>query len=174
MKYISKNKQDTINYGRRFAQKLKGGEVIALFGGLGAGKTTFVQGVALEIGVKNRITSPTFIIMKLYGVPANQKIKKLCHIDAYRLNSADNLKDLGISDFLQKEDTVTIIEWPGKVTKTISGGRLIEINIEILPNDKRNIEFSQRLPFKIQPDKTRRSKNDQNIGKIKNEHSIQI
>jgi tRNA threonylcarbamoyladenosine biosynthesis protein TsaE len=140
MKYLSHNSLDTINYAKRFAQNLRGGETIALYGGLGAGKTTLSQGLALGLGVARNITSPTFAIMKLYNLPESEKIKKLCHIDAYRLHSADQLKEIGACDYLGNIEVVTIIEWPDKVAEIIPKEKLFALKITILSNDKRNIE----------------------------------
>ena len=68
MRAITHNATETINLGQRFARGLKGGEVVLLIGDLGAGKTTFVKGVAAGLGVKRTVNSPTFVIMKVYEV----------------------------------------------------------------------------------------------------------
>jgi tRNA threonylcarbamoyladenosine biosynthesis protein TsaE len=141
MKYISQNRLDTINFAKRFAQKkLRGGETIALYGDLGAGKTTLSQGFALGLGIARNITSPTFAIMKIYNTPGSSGIKKMCHVDAYRLHSADQLKEIGVCDYLGNIETVTIIEWPDKAAEMIPRENLVVLKITILPDDKRSIE----------------------------------
>lgn len=99
--------------GREIASRLKGGEVFALVGDLGAGKTTFVQGFAFELGVK-RVTSPTFIIMRSYR--AADKTKMLYHLDFYRFanNTKEELDNLGITAIWGRPENIVLIEWADK------------------------------------------------------------
>lgn len=92
--------------------------LLALSGDLGAGKTTLTQALAKELGVIENIVSPTFVIMKLYGIQGNVW-KHLIHIDAYRLESGDELKKLGFDDLIADKDNIIIIEWPEKVSECI-------------------------------------------------------
>ena len=95
--------------------------VLALRGDLGAGKTTFTQVLARELGVDESVTSPTFVIMKIYdllGQPADEsgkKFERLIHIDAYRFDSPNELDALNFVDFLKDSKNLIIIEWPEKV-----------------------------------------------------------
>ncbi|MBI5077135.1 tRNA (adenosine(37)-N6)-threonylcarbamoyltransferase complex ATPase subunit type 1 TsaE [Candidatus Falkowbacteria bacterium] len=75
MTILTKNERETIALGKKFAKTLKGGEVILLIGGLGEGKTTFVKGVAEGLGIKKNITSPTFVLMRVYLVKKSKKQK---------------------------------------------------------------------------------------------------
>lgn len=94
------------------AGELGGGEIICLSGDLGAGKTTFTQGLLKALDVKGPYTSPTFAIMKQYEIrDTRRKIRDIYHIDAYRIQAKDML-ELGFTDFTGKENTLTIIEWP--------------------------------------------------------------
>lgn len=93
------SEEQLIALGTRIASQLKGGDVVLLNGELGAGKTTFVKGLALGLGITTAITSPTYTISKEYG-------NILCHVDAYRVGS----EDLGIDDYIAKE-YVVCIEW---------------------------------------------------------------
>lgn len=125
--YISHSPKETFAIAQEFVGTLKGGEVLALFGDLGAGKTAFVQGLAAGLGVKVQVNSPTFAIMKLYQ--ANKgAIKHLCHVDAYRLNTAFELSDIGINDYSNQADTITAIEWADKV-KEILPKKIITIKL---------------------------------------------
>ena len=100
------------------AGKLKSGSVVALSGPLGAGKTTLVQMLARELGIKQSITSPSFTIFKLYDLPKPIRgIKKFCHIDLYRINKAE--KGVGFEEYLGEEDTVCFIEWAEKMKSTL-------------------------------------------------------
>ena len=124
MKIITKSEKETIGIAKEFADQLKGGEVLGLIGDLGAGKTCFTKGLALGLGIKKNITSPTFVLMKAY--PTKHKtIKNFIHIDAYRLHSYDDLLAIGIEDYIGKEDSVVIIEWADRVkTKKIKIERI--------------------------------------------------
>lgn len=100
----------------KFAKGLKGGEMVGLVGDLGAGKTTFTQMLSKELGITDRVTSPTFVIMQSFSgqLLMNQKPVKLYHLDVYRLDDFKDLEGLGLSDFMGKENTVTVVEWADK------------------------------------------------------------
>ena len=108
---ITKSEKETMTLAKKFASQLKGGEGIALIGELGAGKTVFIKGLAKGLGVKQTITSPTFVLMKIYEVNKKNKIKNLCHVDAYRLKDGRELIDIGLTDWLLKSKVITVIEW---------------------------------------------------------------
>ena len=116
--YTVNSIEDTYSLAKRIANTLDGGEVLLLDGDLGAGKTTFTKGLALALGVKEEVTSPTFTILNVY----ESGRVKLNHLDMYRVESADELAELGIEDCFD-EDAVTVIEWnkfeqvDGKVIK---------------------------------------------------------
>ena len=79
-KIITKKEEETRKFGLKLAKKIKAGDILALIGNLGAGKTTFIQGLAKGLGIKNKITSPTFVQLKIY--PASKRgIKNLYHFD---------------------------------------------------------------------------------------------
>lgn len=98
---------------------LKGGEVLALFGNLGAGKTTFTQYLAKHLGIKVRVTSPTFVLMNAFPakLPKSKKNIILLHLDLYRIKNFKEAKALGITEMWQRPDTVTVIEWADKIEK---------------------------------------------------------
>jgi len=111
--YLSHSVEETSAFGRKIAASLCGGEVLALYGDLGTGKTAFVQGLAAGLGIKQIVNSPTYTIMNIYPIK-NKIIKCLCHIDTYRLGAADGLTDIGAVDYIGAADTVTAIEWAEK------------------------------------------------------------
>lgn len=120
------------------AKQLKGGEIFALVGTLGAGKTTFVQAVAKQLQIKRKITSPTFVLLNQY--PAKLKTGKkilIYHLDLYRVKNFKEADALGLKEFWGKHDTVTFIEWADKITK-------------YLPKKTKLIKFSG-LPTKTLP-----------------------
>ncbi len=125
------SEEETIEYGINLAKKFKGGEIIGLVGNLGAGKTILTKGIAQGLGIKKIINSPTFVIMKVYEIKnKTSKIKNLIHIDAYRLQSHEDLVAIGVEEYLEKNDTITIIEWADKVKKILpKKTKFININI---------------------------------------------
>ena len=125
---ITKSEKETLELGQKLAKRLTGGAVIALIGDLGAGKTIFIKGLAKGLGIEQMITSPTFVIMKLYKAKSRE-IKFLCHIDAYRLTKGQELIDIGLSDWLGKKDVVTVIEWADQV-EDILPKKKIEVKID--------------------------------------------
>lgn len=141
-KITAKNAQETFNLGLKFAKKLNGGEVLALCGDLGAGKTKFIQGLAKGLGVNGRVNSPTFNILKIYQTKSAAKsIKALCHIDAYRLSSGEDLIALGVKEFFTQPEVVTAVEWAEKV-KEILPKETIVIKIKHREENKREILIS--------------------------------
>ena len=92
----TKSVKETMKLGRSIARQLTGGEVIALLGSLGSGKTILTKGIAKGLGIREIITSPTFVLMKVYPVK-REKIHCFCHIDAYRLDKGTQLLDIGAS-----------------------------------------------------------------------------
>lgn len=119
MKITTNTEKETIQFAQKIAKELQGGEIIGLIGDLGAGKTVFSKGLAKGLGIKDMITSPTYVVMKVYDVPKHQNIKKLCHIDAYRLISAHDIEAIGALEYMERNDTVTVIEWPDKIKKIL-------------------------------------------------------
>lgn len=122
-KFITKSARETLAFARKFAKTLKGGETIALVGNLGAGKTVFTKGLAAGLGIKEVVNSPTFVLMKIYMIQdLRSKIQDLLHVDAYRINSEQELVDIGINDYLGQENVVTVIEWADRVKKILPKG----------------------------------------------------
>lgn len=97
----------------------RGARVVALSGELGAGKTTFTQGFARALGVREKVLSPTFVLMKIYPLK-KKRFQRLVHIDCYRLSSAKDLILLGISEILKDPQTIVLIEWPERVQGIIT------------------------------------------------------
>lgn len=93
-----------------------GGDVLVLSGDLGAGKTTFTQGLALGLGIEERVTSPTFVISRVHPHPSGGPA--LVHVDAYRLGSLGELEDLDLDADLQR--SVVVVEWGRGLAETLS------------------------------------------------------
>ncbi len=99
----------------KLAPKAHGATLITLSGELGAGKTSFTQGMAQGLGVAGAVTSPTFVLEKIYPL-YNAPFAKLVHIDAYRLTGGDELRTLGFDELMGDAGNLIVLEWPEKVS----------------------------------------------------------
>lgn len=134
--HTTKSDLETEQVAASLARTLHGGAVIALSGELGAGKTTFVKGLARGFGVAEMVTSPTFVIMSIYPFSLERQTRFLCHIDCYRLSSPEELIGTGAQEYIGRADTVTAIEWPERVESLLP---TTTIKIQCL-HDKRSAE----------------------------------
>ncbi len=130
MEYISNSLENTKELAELIAKKLEGKEIILLKGDLGAGKTTFTKALFAALGVNEIVTSPTFAFMKEYDAKF-----KLSHYDMYRVESEDELFELGITDNLY-EKGICVIEW-NKFTEFPDNKILINISIEKIGDNSR-------------------------------------
>jgi tRNA threonylcarbamoyl adenosine modification protein YjeE len=132
--FVTHSVKETEKLAAALAEKLKGGEVILLNGRLGAGKTAFTKGLAKALGIKGNVTSPTFTIMKEYR---SEKFN-LCHFDMYRIESSDELEELGLRELLYDDKNVCVIEW-----NKFDGLRdVINVDIEYLNEKERKFSFN--------------------------------
>ena|SRR3989344_2391525 len=131
MKRETLSEKETVALASDFMSSLaregEGAVVVGLYGDLGSGKTTFMKGIAEHLGVPETITSPTFVIMKIYklrrkvGVPTKaselqaKSYKLLVHIDAYRLEKGEELNRLGFGEILKDPKNLIFVEWPENV-----------------------------------------------------------
>lgn len=120
--FIIKSERDMVNLGESVGKRIFPGAVISLYGGLGAGKTTFVKGLGRALNIHD-VSSPTFAIVNEHAGDM-----PLYHFDAYRLNNADELYDIAFEDYLLKSGAI-VIEWADIVKDALPGERL-EINID--------------------------------------------
>lgn len=93
--------------------------VIALSGNLGAGKTTFTQGFARALGIRERVLSPTFVIMKIYALQKRARAQHFVHIDCYRIHSPRDITPLGVKEIFKDKDAIILIEWPERIRTLI-------------------------------------------------------
>lgn len=153
--FITTSSAQTKKLGGMLAQEFRGGEIVCLMGELGAGKTTFTQGLLKGLGIKGPHTSPTFLIIKNYkkefpitksqipnkpkiqSASGRIKIKNIYHIDAYRVKAIDIL-NLGWKDLAGKPDSIVIIEWADRIKKIIPKNSLW-VNFEWLDKKKRKL-----------------------------------
>jgi tRNA threonylcarbamoyladenosine biosynthesis protein TsaE len=90
--------------------------LVTLSGELGAGKTSFTQGMAAALGIAGAVTSPTFVLEKLYELPEGAAFARLAHIDAYRLEGETTLTPLGFDDLYADPKNLIVLEWPERVS----------------------------------------------------------
>ena len=142
MNHTTHTEQEMIDLGKKITTKLKGGDILLLHGELGAGKTTLTKGICQGLGIKDNITSPTFTLMNVYEV-SNENIKQLVHIDTYRLENEQELFEIGIEDYLEDKDTVSIIEWPEKIKNLLKDKKTMDITIAHKNKDSRELTIQE-------------------------------
>ncbi len=115
MKIItSKSEENTQKVAKEVAQNLLGGDVLALIGDLGGGKTTFVKGIASYFKIKEEVQSPTFNLIKEYNIKING-LKKLYHMDMYRIENEKEAQNLGLSEIFDDFSGISVIEWANNI-----------------------------------------------------------
>lgn len=133
--FISVSAAETKAAGARLAEKIQAGDVVALVGDLGAGKTQFVKGLAKGLGSKEMVTSPTFTLMHEY----QSKRVPIYHFDFYRIESLAALRAIGFDEIVFG-DGVSVIEWADRFADAIPP-RARWIKFEIVSDDQRRILF---------------------------------
>jgi len=131
---ITTSEKETLNLAEKIAKLIKPGDVISISGELGTGKTCFVKGLAKGLGISQIVTSPSFVILKIY----HNKIP-LYHFDVYRLDKPFQLDDIGFNQF-QYADGVTVIEWGNKMKELLAFDQL-QVKFDYYENKKRKIKF---------------------------------
>ena len=112
--YHTGSVEETIALGEKFSNKLSTGNIVALFGDLGTGKTHFIKGVCRGLGVHEHVASPTFTIINEYDAGG----VKICHVDCYRIQSEKELRDIGFEDYLFGS-YICLIEWADRIEKLL-------------------------------------------------------
>ena len=140
---LSKSLEETKEAAKVFLQKLlpenNCATVVALSGDLGSGKTTFVQSIAKILGIKENLTSPTFVLIKNYTLDAS-RFTLLFHIDAYRLKNGEELKKLGWDETVSNPKNLIFIEWPENVSNAIPKNA-IKMSFQFIEEKTRKISF---------------------------------
>lgn len=116
---VSAGPAQTQAWGQRLGERVGGGDVVALYGALGAGKTAFAQGIARGLGVKERVASPTFILVSEYETAQGLWLR---HMDCYRLSETEapaEALELGWQDWREQNDSVLIIEWADRIASLL-------------------------------------------------------
>lgn len=138
------NEEETREFGEKIGQQLKGGQVVELVGDVGSGKTTLTKSIAVGLGVKGIVSSPSFSICQQYECRDNLS---LSHYDFYRLSDAGIMSD-ELAESVGRNDTVTIIEW-GEVVSDILPENKITINISSSSDSSRIIDISDNIGLSL-------------------------
>lgn len=134
----AKNAHDTEKLGKSFTKHLKKGDIVLLRGELGAGKTTFVRGLATGLGIKSRVISPTFVLVRNHKGKLAGSSVSVYHVDLYRIESARGISNLGLEEVFQDPNGLTIIEW-GDRSKEIKYNW--EVTFKAIEENTREIEI---------------------------------
>jgi len=149
MKIVTKSVRETKKLGQAIAKLIISGKlkkrILALEGELGGGKTTFLKGFAKGLGIKERILSPTFILIRKFKI-SDSKFKNFYHIDCYRIEKEKEILKLGFKEIGKNSKNIVAIEWSDKI-KNILPSNVLFLKFEILNAKKRNINisFSKKL-----------------------------
>lgn len=140
----SNSEIETHDFGFKFAERLKKGDVVAFNGDLGAGKTEFIKGICDFYNVEEMVNSPTFTIINRYVTYKFDEESQIFHIDLYRIKDEKELKEIGFEDCLYSDEDITLIEWANKAGEYLKNLNYI-ITIQTDDNDesKRNIIVEQ-------------------------------
>ena len=141
--YYSHNVEETYRIGERLGSKLRSGDVVAYFGGMGMGKTTFTHGLATGLGINEKdVSSPTFAIVNVYG-----KNSELCHFDMYRVSSWDDLYSTGFFDYMDM-GSVLCVEWSENIENALPDNT-VRVTIEKGEGDDDRIITVDGCDFEI-------------------------
>lgn len=132
MEIITHSKEETIKFAEEYGKTLKGGDVVLLEGEMGAGKTVFTKGVALSLGIKSEITSPTYAYLNDYD-------GKLFHYDCYRLSSGEDAEALGLTEYFYS-DGICVIEWSENIVDVLPENAKV-VKIEKIDENTRKITY---------------------------------
>lgn len=127
--FYSSSDQETQDIARELVSSLKSGTVICLIGPMASGKTTFSQGVGKALNIP-RIVSPTYLIMREYPIASQSFLKRLYHLDLYRLKTAEEIKSFDIDEIWHSSDNLVLIEWPESMLEMLPK---IRVDVVIKP-----------------------------------------
>ena len=158
--FVSNNQNDTQKFAKELAEEIlttppmsrlnldiggEGAVVLALMGDLGSGKTTFAQGFAKALGIKEKVKSPTFIIFrkwKMEGGRWKERFKHFHHFDVYRIHGEKEILNLGWEEIIKDPANIILVEWADKIEKILPKNR-VKINFKHLKGDKREIRITK-------------------------------
>lgn len=139
--FVTHSVEETQKLGQLLGKELQRGIVIALKGDLGSGKTTFIQGLANGLGIKERVISPTFVIMRKYTIENKKELAHFCHIDFYRIHSSRDIVNLDFEAVIHDPKNVVAVEWAERLPELLPKKKL-HIAFEYVKESQRKITFT--------------------------------
>lgn len=144
MDYLTRNRQETYQFGHTLAERLEPGSLAAFSGDLGAGKTTLIQGVLEALGAEKPYVSPTFVLMKQYDlIQPVRGIERVYHVDAYRVEEKD-FKSLGFEEWVTDPAGIVLVEWPERIKNLLPEKRVV-ISLRSLSETEREIAIDSSI-----------------------------
>jgi len=142
---ITHSAEDTKKFAAKLIASPQGNNVLALYGDLGSGKTTFSQGIGKALGITRRMISPTFVVIRNYTLQVKSstlQFANLYHIDLYRVQNPKEVLDLGILDFMKDPTNLVLIEWAEKMGEYVPNKR-VDVRFEYMDENSRKISVSR-------------------------------
>lgn len=146
-RYFSETAEETRLLGRDFGNTLSPGTLICFRGDLGAGKTTFIQGMLAVLGARPPFVSPTFILMKEYDLdtPTANGIRRVYHADAYRMERAEDFEKIGFTEWCDDPEGIVLLEWPERIEALLSNTRIdITLSLKTGSDTHREIRIDKK------------------------------
>ena len=136
-KFTSRSIQETLLIAKAFAKELKPGDIIGLNGDLGSGKTAFIKGIAMGLGLRDpdEVKSPTFALMHIYST-----LIVIYHFDLYRLESEKEIQDMGFEEYISNPSVISCIEWADRA-KNLLPRKAIRISCEVTGENSRKFQI---------------------------------
>ncbi|OGD87105.1 tRNA (adenosine(37)-N6)-threonylcarbamoyltransferase complex ATPase subunit type 1 TsaE [Candidatus Curtissbacteria bacterium RBG_13_35_7] len=138
---ISNSPQQTQKIAQNLAENLKAGDLVTLYGNLGAGKTVFIKGIAKGLGLRENIVSPTFVFLRSYSTLIDSQKITIHHLDLYRGDTKQDFKSLGLDELIS-DKSIVVIEWADKIKDKLPKKR-IDVIIEYIDGQSRRITISR-------------------------------
>ncbi|HVZ41807.1 MAG TPA: tRNA (adenosine(37)-N6)-threonylcarbamoyltransferase complex ATPase subunit type 1 TsaE [Candidatus Kapabacteria bacterium] len=140
--YSSFAEEETYRLGEAFASRLRGGDIVAFYGDLGAGKTEFIKGICQGMNVEEIVASPTYTIVNQYvGTDADDEEVSIYHIDLYRIEKSEELIEVGLTDLLADRHSIKLIEWAENAEPVLPKVRYDVIVTALDDENQRRIEI---------------------------------
>lgn len=144
---LSHSEEETKGLGREIGKKLKSGDIVALFGELGAGKTTFIKGICQYFGIIKKVKSPSFTVVREYNALSKNEDKglpiKIFHIDLYRIHDPSSILLQEAYEFLILRTGICLIEWADRIEDRLPTD-VLEVRMKIVDENTREIKVSDR------------------------------
>ncbi len=140
--FLTSSDRETKELAKKTIDSLTSGTVIALTGPMAAGKTTFTQGVGEVLGI-SRVVSPTYLIMREYSIEGHKFLKRLFHLDLYRISSVEEIRSFDLDEIWNQPENLVLIEWP-EIEKSVLPKKRIDITIKSTGSDQREITIGKK------------------------------